>query len=207
MRADEHAGDFFRLEVSPPDFAAAKRRAVAAGEGASVGLHDAHETRHPLARVAHLRDTDRIPRAREGASRVYGCSSRPVAVRRLREKRHPCPEIHVWLYTIHETSSPAGFPQASRSPPPLRISSAFTGIWIPSARKRRRMRLRSSCWTRNWSVNDFTWQVSEKSRETSPKPGMSRTDGAGSPKRPGTSPTARVASSTTSCSTRSGSAP
>src|SRR5881296_3947135 len=109
MRADEHAGDFFRLEVSPPDFGAAKRRAVAAGEGASVGLHDAHETRHPLARVAHLRDTDRIPRAREGASRVYGCASRPVAVRRLREKRHPCPQVHVRLYTIHETSSPAAF--------------------------------------------------------------------------------------------------
>src|SRR6266478_6925801 len=125
MRAHEHARDFFRLKVGPPDFAAAKRRAVAAGEGAGVGLHDTHETRHPLARVAHLRDADRIPRAHEGASRAYDCAPCPVAVRRLREKRHPRPQIHVRLYTIHATSSPADFPQASRSPPPLRISYAF----------------------------------------------------------------------------------
>src|SRR6266511_5843581 len=115
MRAHEHAGDFFRLKVGPPDFAAATRRAVAAGEGAGVGLHDAHETRHPLARVAHPRDTDRISRAREGASRAYGYASRPVAVRRLREKCHPCPQIHVRsLYTIHETSSPADFNPRAR---------------------------------------------------------------------------------------------
>src|SRR5713101_6956439 len=120
MRAHEHAGDFFRPEVGAPDSPAAKRRTVAAGEGAGVGLHDTHETRHPLGRVVHLRDADRIPRAHEGASRAYDCAPCPVAVRRLREKRHPCPQIHVRLYTIHATSSRADFPSslalASSSP-------------------------------------------------------------------------------------------
>src|SRR3989304_4902364 len=52
------------------------------------------------------------------------------------------------------------------------------------------MRLRSSCWTTYWSTNVATWQISVKSSEDSPKPGMKRTKGGGSPRRPGTWPTA-----------------
>ena len=67
------------------------------------------------------------------------------------------------------------------------------------------MRFRSSCWTTYWSTNEATWQMSEKSSEESPKPGIRRANGAGWARSPGTSAAARPASSTSTRSTVSGS--
>lgn len=62
---------------------------------------------------------------------------------------------------------------------------------MPSRQRRRRSRFRSSSWTPYWSTKVGTWYPTVKSREDSPNPGMGLTAGAGSPRRPGTAPTAR----------------
>src|SRR5207249_1383295 len=62
------------------------------------------------------------------------------------------------------------------------------GISIPSARRRRRIRFLSSCWTTYWSTNDATSTLSVKSSDDSPNPGMRRTNGAGWARSPGICP-------------------
>src|SRR5258705_37761 len=100
MRVHESPRDLFGAEVGAPHLAAAEGRAVAAGQGAGVRLHDAHEPRRPLAGVTHLRDADRVARAHQRALRT-------IAVGGLRENGHSCPEVHPRQTTIHEMSTTA----------------------------------------------------------------------------------------------------
>src|SRR5213594_3039767 len=83
----EDSRDFLGTEVGPPHLAAAEGRAIAAGQRASVGLHDAHEPRRAPAWEAHLRDPYRVAGAHQRALWA-------VPVGRFRENRHAGPEIH-----------------------------------------------------------------------------------------------------------------
>ena len=92
----ERGRDLFGTDGGARDVATAERRAVAAGQRAGVGLHDAHEVDRAAAGDARLRDAhggDGPPLQRHRAA-ITRHALLAIGERRLGEKLHPPSKIH-----------------------------------------------------------------------------------------------------------------